>query len=68
MTRRLKVYYGSRSKPGHYPAYHRVPRIDLSGRWLNNLGFDIGDYISIECANGKIIIENLTGKEENIYA
>lgn len=28
----------------------------LKGQWLKELGFDIGDYVSVSCENGKLII------------
>ena len=28
----------------------------LKGQWLKELGFDIGDYGSITCENGKLVI------------
>ena len=30
--------------------------IMLKGMWLKELGFDIGDYISVTCEDGKLII------------
>ena len=30
--------------------------ITLKGQWLRELGFDIGDYVSISCENGKLVI------------
>lgn len=36
--------------------YRETPTIQLKGQWLKELGFDIGDYISIACENGRIII------------
>ena len=30
--------------------------ITLKGQWLKELGFDIGDYVSISCENGKLVI------------
>ena len=27
----------------------------LKGQWLKKLGFDIGDYVSITCENGKLV-------------
>ena len=29
--------------------------ITLKGQWLKELGFDIGDYVSISCENGKLV-------------
>ena len=36
--------------------YKATPTIMLKGQWLKDLGFDIGDYISVSCENGKLII------------
>lgn len=49
-TRNIKVYRTS----GYQ--YRETPTIMLKGQWLKELGFDIGDYISVSCENGKIII------------
>ena len=36
--------------------YKETPAIILKGQWLKELGFDIGDYISVSCENGKLVI------------
>ena len=36
--------------------YRETPTIQLKGQWLKELGFDIGDYITISCENGRLII------------
>jgi antitoxin component of MazEF toxin-antitoxin module len=36
--------------------YQSTPTIMLKGNWLKELGFDIGDYISVSCENGKLVI------------
>lgn len=33
----------------------------LKGLWLKEAGFDIGDYISVTCEDGKITIRILRG-------
>lgn len=48
--RSVKVYGQSGYK------YRETPTIMLKGLWLKKAGFDIGDYISITCEDGKIII------------
>ena len=48
--RSIKVYGQSGYK------YQETPTIMLKGMWLKELGFDIGDYISVTCEDGKIII------------
>lgn len=37
--------------------YQAVPAIRLSGKWLNAAGFNIGDFISVKCEEGRLIIE-----------
>lgn len=36
--------------------YKATPTIILKGQWLQEMGFEIGDYISASCENGKLII------------
>ena len=48
--RSVKVY----GQSGH--KYKETPTIMLKGLWLKEAGFDIGDYISVICEDGKIII------------
>lgn len=48
--RSVKVYGQSGYK------YRETPTIMLKGLWLKAVGFDIGDYISVTCEEGKIII------------
>ena len=48
--RSVKVYGQSGYK------YKETPTIMLKGLWLKEAGFDIGDYTSVTCEDGKIII------------
>ena len=48
--RSIKVYGQSGYK------YRDTPTIMLQGMWLKEAGFDIGDYISVTCEDGKLII------------
>lgn len=43
--------------------YKATPTIILKGQWLQEMGFEIGDYISVSCENGKLII---TPDEEKV--
>ena len=36
--------------------YRETPTITLKGNWLMDAGFQIGDYISVMCEDGKLII------------
>lgn len=49
-VRQMKVY----GQSGYQ--YKETPTIMLKGKWLKELGFEIGDYISINCEDGKLII------------
>ncbi len=48
--RSIKVYGQSGYK------YYETPTIMLKGQWLREAGFEIGDYISVTCEDGKLII------------
>ena len=49
-SRSMKVYGMSGYK------YQQVPTVMLKGKWLEQLNFHIGDYVSVTCEDGKIII------------
>lgn len=36
--------------------YKPTPTIRLKGEWLTLVGFNIGDYVSVSCEDGKLII------------
>ena len=48
--RDMKVYEAS----GYQ--YKRTPSIVLKGKWLAELGFDIGEPIEVKCEDGRLII------------
>lgn len=50
-TRELTVYHGSGKN------YAPIPQIILQGRWMEQLGFSIGDNVSVTYQDGKITIE-----------
>lgn len=47
--RHLKVYEASGPK-------RNVSKIHLQGDWLSDLGFHVGDNITVSCSKGKLII------------
>lgn len=49
-VRNIKVI----SQNGHN--YKPTPTIILKGQWLNEMGFEIGDQIKVECEKGKLVI------------
>lgn len=36
--------------------YKETPTIILKGMWLQEMGFEIGDYITVSCENGRLVI------------
>ena len=44
--------------------YKATPTIMLKGEWLKELGFEIGDYVSVSCENGKLVITPDTERAE----
>ena len=34
--------------------YETVPAITLKGKWLEELGFHLGDYVQVKCENGQL--------------
>lgn len=49
-NRSMKVY----AQSGYN--YKSTPTIILKGQWLQEMGFEIGDYITVSCENGKLVI------------
>lgn len=56
----IKVAYTSRSSGG---SYNQVPKIQMEGRWLEELGFSIGSTIVVEYDEGSIRIRQMTEEE-----
>ena len=56
----IKVAYTSRSSGG---SYTQVPKIQMEGRWLEALGFSIGNTIVVEYDEGSIRIRQMTEEE-----
>lgn len=56
--RKLKVY----EAPGC--TARNIPCIRLQGRWLENLGFKVGDSIDISEEGGRLVIELLKVVED----
>lgn len=46
-----------------YNGKKTIPQIRINGIWLQELGFNIGDKISLELIEGKLIIEKLPVEE-----
>ena len=44
---------------------YSVPKIQMEGKWLEELGFSIGDIVAVEYENGCIRIRPFTSEEQN---
>ena len=43
--------------------YNQVPNIILKGRWLKTAGFEVGDYVEVQCDGDKITLTKTTPPE-----
>ena len=59
-TKNIKVQYSSRSTSFSYAyggtRYTAYPKIQMEGKWLQELGFNVGDKLNIEYEEGSIRI------------
>ncbi len=59
-TKKMKVQYSSRARQGRNPyfggGYIETPKIQMKGKWLESLGFHIGDAIQVVYEEGSIHI------------
>ena len=46
--------------------YKATPTIILKGQWLKEMAFEIGDYITVSCEDGKLIITPDTEKAARV--
>lgn len=49
--REVRIYNGRGSNYGK-------PLLMLQGNWLQEMGFSVGDRVTITCQNNKLVIEN----------
>lgn len=59
--RKMKVYEATRVVQNTYylSKYERVPQIRLQGLWLEQLGFEPGTELKVECEEGKLVIQKV---------
>lgn len=52
------------------PGYNRkpTPEIKLSGKWLKEVGFDIGSLVKVQCEDGRLVILLDKAREEELEA
>ena len=54
MTRKLTISSSYRKRIWKKPILS--PKITISGKWLQELGFEIGDKINVQTINNQLII------------
>ena len=63
MQRNLTVSYKTETRGGSRPysptTSIEVPALSLKGKWLEDLGFEIGTKVIVECQNGQLVIKKL---------
>jgi len=58
-TKQIKVQYSSRTNYGNFyrpTSYTSYPKIQMEGKWLEALGFHVGDRLRVEYEEGSIRI------------
>ena len=59
-TKNIKVQYSSRMSQSHSrwggSSYTSYPKIQMEGKWLEALGFHIGDMLKVDYKEGSIRI------------
>ena len=61
MTKNIKVQYSTRYNSKRCCS---VPKIQMEGKWLEELGFSVGDTVAVEYEKGSIRIRPLTAEEQ----
>ena len=61
-TKNIKVLYSCRESQSHtYPRKTTyVPKISMEGKWLENLGFQIGMSLEVEYSMGELRIRPIS--------
>ena len=59
MTKTIKVQYSTRYNGRRYS---EVPKIQMEGKWLEAIGFSVGDKIHVDYDEDKIIIRTSKDK------
>ncbi len=59
--KKIKVQYSSRST--QQMPNRALPKIQMEGKWLADLGFQVGDHLEVICEQGQILIRSLAIQE-----
>lgn len=49
-----------------YGIPEKRPSLKLQGKWLAELGFNIGDQVNVKCDNNQLIITKVASSNEKI--
>lgn len=58
--RKLKVY----GQSGYH--YKDTPTIILKGEWLRKCGFEIGESVSVDISEGRLVVRRFTSNEPQV--
>ena len=63
MQRQLTISYKTefrRSKKKYLESgYITVPALTLKGKWMEEMGFEVGTKVRVDCQKGLLVISNL---------
>lgn len=63
-SKNIKVAYTTRFQK---KSTLTVPKIQIEGKWLEDLGFSVGSTVKVEYENGSIHIRPLTADEQVVH-
>lgn len=65
ITRRVKLHGKFRASKSHWKGGKDVPWLNVSGIWLEQAGFCIGDHINIKVSSKRLIITRQAKEHSN---
>ena len=63
-SKNIKVAYTTRFQK---KSILTVPKIQIEGKWLEELGFSVGSTVKVEYEDGSICIRPLTAEEQTLH-
>ena len=63
-SKNIKVAYTTRFQK---KSILTVPKIQIEGKWLEELGFSVGSTVKVEYEDGSICIRSLTAEEQTLH-
>ncbi|MFA7491825.1 MAG: SymE family type I addiction module toxin [Mariniphaga sp.] len=59
MERKLKIQAHYRPNGKYDRTFHIIPKLILSGKWLQDAGFSPESEVQVTCQNGQLIISSI---------